>query len=241
QARNAPALPVPPSAPPVKVSADSRVRLAIARDAAFQFYYQDLFDALEKRGVKILFFSPLEDKALPADCAGLFLGGGYPEEYAGHLSANLSMLNSIRDFYACGSPVYAECGGLMYLSQGLEENEKTFPLLGILPAWTRMRTRRKRLGYMQVELQKPTLFGASATRLRGHEFHYSELCTDPLQHPQWQAAYQVCTNRDGAVHEEGYYRGRILASYVHLHLASNSEAMDSFVSALQKRPGRRFY
>jgi cobyrinic acid a,c-diamide synthase len=236
QARNAPALPVLSPAPPVEMRADGRVRLAIARDAAFQFYYQDLFDALQKRGVEVLFFSPLEDKTLPADCAGLVLGGGYPEEHAERLCANHSMLNSIRDFCACGRPVYAECGGLMYLSQGLVEDGKTFPMLGILPAWTRMRTRRKRLGYMQVTLQKPTLFGASATRLRGHEFHYSELCTDPLQHPQWQAAYQVCANRDGVVHEEGYSRGRILASYVHLHLASNPEALNRFVSVLQKQP-----
>jgi cobyrinic acid a,c-diamide synthase len=87
-----------------------------------------------------------------------------------------------------------------------------------------------------VTLQQPTLFGAIGTQLRGHEFHYSELCTDPLQHPQWQAAYQVCANRDGVVHEEGYSRGRILASYVHLHLASNPEALNRFVSVLQKQP-----
>lgn len=236
EAQNAPALPCIAQLPPIETIAAGTVRLAIARDAAFQFYYQDLFDALGKRGVEVRFFSPLEDEELPADCAGLVLGGGYPEEHAERLCANHSMLNSIRDFCACGRLVYAECGGLMYLSQGLVEDGKTFPMLGILPAWTRMRTRRKRLGYMDVTLQQPTLFGAIGTQLRGHEFHYSELCTDPLQHPQWQAAYQVCANRDGVMHEEGYSRGRILASYVHLHLASNPEALNRFVSVLQKQP-----
>ncbi|WP_316346778.1 cobyrinate a,c-diamide synthase, partial [Desulfuromonas acetoxidans] len=156
QARNAPPLPPIPPAPPIKVIANGTVRLAIARDAAFQFYYQDLFDALEQRGVQLVFFSPLEDKELPAGCNGLYLGGGYPEEHAEQLSSNHTMLNSIREFCNSDRPVYTECGGLMYLSQGLQEEEIKWLFVGILPSWTRMRSRRKRLGYMEVTLQRST-------------------------------------------------------------------------------------
>ena len=232
QAHNAPSLPPIPPAPPVKVIAEGKVRLAIARDAAFQFYYQDLFDALEQRGVELVFFSPVEDKELPADCNGLYLGGGYPEEHTEQLSCNHTMLNSIREFCNSGRPVYAECGGLMYLSQGLQEEEIKWPFVGILPSWTRMRSRRKRLGYMEVTLQQPTLIGAAGTRLRGHEFHYSELCDDPLVNLDWGAAYQARTNRDGSLHDEGYCRGQVLVSYVHLHLASSPEALDGLFYAL---------
>ncbi|SDE46047.1 cobyrinate a,c-diamide synthase [Desulfuromonas thiophila] len=232
QAHNAPSLPPLPPAPPVKVVANGTVRLAIARDAAFQFYYQDLFDALEQRGVQLVFFSPLVDAKLPADCNGLYLGGGYPEEHAEQLSCNHTMLTSIRDFCNSGRPVYAECGGLMYLSQGLQEEEKNWPFVGILPSWTRMRSRRQRLGYMEVTLQRSTLFGAAGTRLRGHEFHYSELCDDPLVNLDWEAVYQARTNRDGSLRVEGYSRGQVLVSYVHLHLASSTKALDNLVSML---------
>nr|WP_320113808.1 cobyrinate a,c-diamide synthase [uncultured Desulfuromonas sp.] len=233
QARNASPLPRIPPAPPVKVVANGTVRLAIARDAAFQFYYQDLFDALEQRGVELVFFSPLEDKKLPAECNGLYLGGGYPEEHAEQLSSNHTMLNSIRDFCDSGRPVYAECGGLIYLSQGLQEEEKSWPFVGLLPSWTRMCSRRKRLGYMEVTLKHPTIIGAAGTRLRGHEFHYSELCDDPLVNLEWEAAYQARTNRDGLLRDEGYCHGQVLASYVHLHLASAPKALDKFLSVLQ--------
>nr|WP_320049996.1 cobyrinate a,c-diamide synthase [uncultured Desulfuromonas sp.] len=233
QARKAPSLPPIPPAPPVKVVADGTVRLAIARDAAFQFYYQDLFDALEQRGVELVFFSPLEDKELPSNCNGLYLGGGYPEEHAEQLSINHTMLNSIRDFCNSGRPVYAECGGLMYLSQGLQKGEKSWPFVGILPSWTRMRSRRKRLGYMEVTLQRPTLFGEVGTRLRGHEFHYSELCDDPLMHQGWETVYQARTNRDGALRDEGYSTMQILTSYVHLHISSSPESLDGVISALE--------
>jgi cobyrinic acid a,c-diamide synthase len=230
QARNASPLPPIPPAPPVKVVTNGTARLAIARDAAFQFYYQDLFDALEQRGVELVFFSPLEDKELPADCNGLYLGGGYPEEYAEQLSSNLTMLNSVREFCDSDRPVYAECGGLMYLSQGLQEEEKNWPFVGILPSWTRMRSRRKGLGYMEVTLQRSTLLGSAGTQLRGHEFHYSELCDDPLANPSWKAAYRVRTNRDGSLRDEGYCCGKILASYTHLHLASAPEALAGFIA-----------
>jgi len=234
QAQNAPVLPYIAPLPPIKTIADGTVRLAIARDAAFQFYYQDLFDALENSGVEFRFFSPLNETELPAECNGLYLGGGYPEEHSEQLSTNHSMLNSISDFCNSGHPVYAECGGLIYLSQGLQEKERSWPFVGILPCWTRMRSRRKRLGYIDVTLQRSTLLGVKDTQVRGHEFHYSELCTDPLQKPEWSTAYQVRINRDGSFHAEGYCYGNVLASYIHLHLASNSHVLDSFVSALQR-------
>lgn len=231
----------------VNTTAGDTVHLGVARDAAFQFYYPDLFDALQQRGVQLHFFSPLADAGLPALCDGLYLGGGYPEEYVEKLSSNSSMCAGIRAFCASGRPVYAECGGLVYLSQGLENEDggkrqetageqagKRWPLVGVIPSWTRLRSRRKRLGYMEATLQQPGIFGCTGTKLRGHEFHYSELCSDPLESQDWHAAYRVRTNRDNSWRDEGYCSGQILASYIHLHLASAPEALDGFVAALRR-------
>ncbi|MDY0184369.1 MAG: cobyrinate a,c-diamide synthase [Desulfuromonadaceae bacterium] len=242
----APTTSAPTTSAPVSTTAVDTVHLGVARDAAFQFYYPDLFDALQQRGVQLHFFSPLEDTELPAACDGLYLGGGYPEEYVEQLSTNGSMRASIRAFCTSGRPVYAECGGLVYLSQGLEKGDgksqettgeqagKRWPLVGVIPSWTRMRSRRKCLGYMEATLQQPSIFGCTGTKLRGHEFHYSELCNDPLESQDWHAAYRVRTNRDNSWRDEGYCRGQVLASYIHLHLASAPEALDGFVAALRK-------
>ncbi len=204
--------------------------IAIARDEAFQFYYDDLFSALTQRGIEIKFFSVLHDTALPDNCSALYLGGGYPEVYAKQLAANTAMLQEIRSFCQSNRPVYAECGGLIYLSQGIENDDQFYNFAAVLPCRVRMLKKRKALGYVAVTLQQPTLFGAIGTTLRGHEFHYSELCSDPVGIDGWQAAYQLKYNRSGRCVAEGYQKGNILASYAHLHLAGHPEALNCFVN-----------
>jgi cobyrinic acid a,c-diamide synthase len=205
---------------PQTVAPSDGIRLAVARDEAFHFYYQDLFDALTARGCEVVFFSPLADPELPQHTDALYLGGGYPEASAAALSANHGMLRSIREFAAAGRPLYAECGGLIYLSRGITTlDANRYPLLALLPAHTRMLPDKNFLGYVEVQLKGPCLWGATGDTLRGHEFHYSELISDPVAEDGWQSIYGLNRRRGGVVADEGFQRGNILASYAHLHLA----------------------
>lgn len=204
------------------------VRIAVARDAAFHFYYPDNLKALENAGAELAYFSPLNDEAMPEDCGGLYIGGGYPEAHAAALAANASMLRSIREFASTKRPVYAECGGLMYLSQGIEERDgRRHALVGLLPVWTRMLTRLKALGYVEAVPLRDSLFEREGRVLRGHEFHYSEIveCGE-VQSP---LAYRLSKARGTATRLEGFHLGNTLASYAHIHFASHPGAASRFV------------
>jgi cobyrinic acid a,c-diamide synthase len=220
---------------PVTPESAHPVRIGIARDEAFHFYYQDLFDALKGRGCETVFFSPLHDRSLPELLDGLYFGGGYPEEYSAPLSENHSMKDAIRAFAGERRPVYGECGGLMYLSEGITTDEgMAYPFTGLLPVWTHMLGRRKTLGYMEVKLSQDTLLGTAGTELRGHEFHYSELKGDPAGQGGWQTAYNVKRPLGDERPPEGYCRGKILASYIHLHLASRPDSITSFLNKCRR-------
>jgi cobyrinic acid a,c-diamide synthase len=217
----------------------AQVRLAVARDEAFQFYYPDFFRTLEDCGCEAVFFSPLRDSALPDGVDGLYLGGGYPEVHAATLAANKAMLEAVRLFCAGGKPVYAECGGLIYLSRGVELDERRHAFAGVLPVRTRMLDRRKALGYVEARLERDSLFGRKGETFRGHEFHYSELIGSPVGVDGWQAVYRLKQKRSGRVLAEGYQRGRVLASYAHLHLGSRPEAVSRFVARMKEQCGPR--
>jgi len=212
-------------APTPKKSA-RQYRLGIARDDAFHFYYPDNREDLENAGCELVPFSPLSDSQLPADLNGLYLGGGYPEEYAERLSGNLSMRDYVRRF---PGTIYAECGGLMYLAEGIETLDGTYyPQAGLLPGRVRMAKSRRALGYVEVTLEEPALWGKRGDMLRGHEYHYSEwVCP-----PDWPMIYRVKQRRSEKVTPEGFQRGSILASYIHLHFASRPEAVNEFVRHL---------
>ena len=221
---------------PKSVSSQSRLRLGVARDAAFHFYYQDLFDAFDAAGCEVFFFSPLADCCLPEGLSGLYLGGGYPELHAARLAENGEMLAAIRAYAASGRPLYAECGGLMVLSQGIEAAGRFHPLVGVLPTRMRMLPARKALGYVEATLMEDSLWGRRGDVLRGHEFHYSELIDDPLSDPAWRKVYSLRRRRTDAVETgadavetEGYQNGAILASYTHLHYASRPAAVAHFL------------
>jgi cobyrinic acid a,c-diamide synthase len=221
--------PVTGTDPSVAVS-KTTVRLGLAEDAAFHFYYPDNLEALEAAGARLVRFSPLSDLHLPARLDGLYIGGGYPEEHAAALSANTGMLASLRDFAASGRPVYAECGGLMYLSQGIETLDRVcHGMVGLLPVWTRMLPRRKALGYVEVLLEEDSLFAAQGACLRGHEYHYSEIVDPGAEPDDWRPAYWLRRRREAFTVTEGFQRGHILASYVHLHFASHPDAARRFV------------
>jgi cobyrinic acid a,c-diamide synthase len=209
----------------------TRLKIGVARDAAFHFYYQDLFDALVTAGCETVFFSPLSDRRLPEGISGLYFGGGYPEAHAEALAANGELLAAIRDYAASGKPLYAECGGLMYLSRGLlTEDGRFHSFLGILPSRTRMLAARKALGYVEVTLMADSLWGRCGDIFRGHEFHYSELIDDPAADPSWRTVYALRRRRSEVVEAEGFQKGRVLASYTHLTYAARPAAIEHFLN-----------
>ncbi len=211
------------------VAAQSRrVRIGVARDRAFQFYYAENLELLSRAGADLIFWSPMDDTALP-EVDGLYLGGGYPEIHAKRLSANAVMRETVRKFAEGGRPVYAECGGLMYLAESLEDGSGvTWPMVGLLPARSRWVAGSLSLGYREVVTTASTLLGPAGTRLRGHEFHASALEPPPAF---VQRVYQVDDGSGAPPRGEGYVVGRTLLSYVHLHWASCPEAPARFVEA----------
>jgi cobyrinic acid a,c-diamide synthase len=195
-----------------------RARLAVARDEAFSFYYVDSLEALGAAGAELVFFSPLRDAELPA-CDGLYLGGGYPEMFAAGLEANFSMRSSIAAAVGDDMPVYAECGGLVYLCRKVEIDGRSHQMAGALPLAARMTGRRRALGYVEAVARADNLLLAAGERLRGHEFHWSAV--------DWQddkLAYDCFSTRETSGSPDGFSTGNLLASYVHIHFAGNPAA-----------------
>ncbi len=217
------------------------VTVAVARDQAFCFVYEDNLRLLREAGAEIVEFSPLNDPQLPPGIGGIYLPGGYPELFAETLSANKRMLGEIRAAIEAGMPVYAECGGFIYLTQGVraEVRQKDapaagcpdlIPLVGTFPVATRMLARRKALGYREVELVGDSILGPQGTVARGHEFHYSEMEEMPKG---VERLYRV--RKNGAlIGAEGYRYRNCLASYIHLHFGSYPEIAGAFVKKCSK-------
>jgi cobyrinic acid a,c-diamide synthase len=207
-----------------------RARIGVAHDAAFQFYYRENLDLLLEAGAELVSFSPLDEPELP-DVEGLYLGGGYPELHASRLAENVSMRRAVRRFAESGRPIYAECGGLMYLAESLEDvGGLAHRMVGVLPARVRMRPRRMALGYSEVAFTGETPLGPPGVVARGHEFHCSTL--DPVPE-RVTRVYQV-TGRGAERRAEGYLIGRTLMSYVHLHFGSNPTLAPALVVACAK-------
>ena len=220
--------------PPIAVGDAACV--AVARDRAFSFYYEDNLDALRAAGAEIVEFSPLTDRSLPERADAIYIGGGYPELYAGELAANHSMLASIRDFVESGGPAYGECGGLMYLGRDLRQRDgNALPMVGVLPFGTVLTDRLVRFGYAEVSFTSDCLLGRAGAKARGHSFHYSTIDTAP----DVACAYRVRSTLTGNEGMEGYVVGNVLASYIHLHFSSNPDLGANFVRAARLARTRR--
>lgn len=201
---------------------DSPCRIGVARDKAFCFYYEDNFDILREAGAELVFFSPLHDRLLPEDIDGIYLGGGYPELYAKELSGNESMLLALRQWIENDRAVYAECGGFMYLTRGINSLDDTyFSLVGAFPVTASMQKTRASLGYREVETRAQCCFGPAGTVLRGHEFHYSKIDTMP---ETIERIYQV---NNGTT--EGYAYRKVLGGYMHLHFGFAPQVAAEFI------------
>lgn len=201
------------------------VTIGVAMDGAFCFYYQEMLDELEKLGAKLAFFSPLSDD-LP-DIDGLILGGGYPELFLDKLSSGRA-LTDIRKAAQDGMPVYAECGGLMYLGKSLEVKGKTYEMAGVLDARSSMVGRFQALGYTEAEVVCDNPLSLKGQVIRGHEFHYSVTECDR------DARFAYSMNRGKGIEDakDGLMVYNTLAGYMHTHPASAS--MERFVSMCRK-------
>ncbi|MDK2974701.1 MAG: Ni-sirohydrochlorin a,c-diamide synthase [Methanofollis sp.] len=215
---------------------EADVRVAVAYDEAFNFYYNDLFDVLQAGGAEVVAYSPVHDPLPAAD--GYIVGGGYPEMHAGALEANERAREGLREVSTNGVPIYAECGGLIYLTDRLvmrarwqgREEEETCAMCGVFSGETRMPAKRT-LGYVEGLAGAACPFGGGA--FRGHEFHYSEV----LLAPETAFAYTLSrgTGIKGAL--DGAVSGMTLASYTHLHPAASADFFQGFIRKCREGPG----
>lgn len=230
-----------------KVSGEA-LKIAVAYDKAFCFYYEDNLDLLKQAGAEIATFSPLADSRVPEGADALYIGGGYPEIYAEQLSGNKSMLDSIHACALNGMPVYAECGGFMYLTQGIYDNENVFyPMAGVFPVKTKMTKARARLGYREAVMMENSILGRKGSTVRGHEFHYSEIVpkresgkagkcesdkavTCPLARFPASPLYSVKDGYGTYIYNEGCRVKNTFGSYIHIHFGSNEEIAHNFTS-----------
>jgi len=190
------------------------LQVGILRDSAFQFYYPENFEALTGAGATLKFFSPLQTETIP-EIDALYIGGGFPETHAEALAGNESFRRRLKALVEDGLPVYAECGGLMYLGQSLVLEETTYPMVGVLPIVYGFSRRPQGHGYTVIEVDRTNPYYEVGRRYKGHEFHYSRVL-------QWNGSEQdlvfrmqrgsgIVNGRDGAC-----YRN-VLATYTHLH------------------------
>lgn len=200
---------------------ESDPTIAVARDASFNFYYLENLEMLEHCGAKVIYFSPLAGETVPSDADGVYFGGGFPEEFAAQLADNIRLKDDLHTLAASGMPIYAECGGYMYLCRSIKDRSgQTYPMAGIIPAIVEMQPKLAALGYREVRAIQDSLLLPEDSRMRGHEFHYSTLTADHSD--TYPYAYETTGLR--GVKKEGYCSGNILAGYTHVHFASNPDA-----------------
>lgn len=220
---NSPFTPSPlhPSTPPL--------RLALARDRAFSFYYADNLDLLQSAGFELVEWSPMADRTLPENIHGLYFGGGFPEVFAAALSDNRAVRQAVKTMIEAGIPTYAECGGLMYLCDRIVDfAAKAYPMVGLLPTAAQM-GKRLTLGYRQATAQRSTPLITTGKIIWGHEFHRSHLITEPAQ-PLF-----ALQNYDATLHQtEGWQPFQVHASYLHLHFGGKQTLVQRFFQQCQQ-------
>lgn len=212
----------------VNIEKKEEVKIAIAKDKAFCFYYEDSLEILEKMGAELVPFSPIEDEKLPQGIHGIYLGGGYPELYMEQLSSNKHMLKSINDAIDKGIPTLAECGGYMYLLESfLDKDKEEYRLVGALKGTSEMTKSLKNFGYAEITAEKNNLLSKKGEKIRIHEFHYSKSSVDgdafiakkPLSKKEWKAV----------VAEDN-----IFAGYPHMHFISNIKFAENYIDNIIK-------
>ncbi len=204
------------------------VKIGVIRDSAFQFYYPENFEELNRYGAEIVEISALSERELP-DIEALYIGGGFPETHAIPLAENVRFRDSLRNAIDQGLPVYAECGGLMYLGEGLLLNGRTYPMAGVFPLVFCLEERPQAHGYSIAEVVKKNPFYPEGTILRGHEFHYSRP-HNAFEEPEG-VSYAFRMKRGHGIHEkrDGICYRNVLATYTHLHAFGAHEWVEGLI------------
>ena len=206
-------------------------RIGLALDSAFNFYYQDNLDLFQALGAELIPFSPLQDVQLPPDIQGLYLGGGFPEVFAAGLSANRPLRQQLQSLIQQGLPTYAECGGLMYLCQGLVDlQQQPHAMVGVFPVTAHM-TSRLTLGYRQATVQAPPPWLTAGNSIYGHEFHRS-LVSAPKS-PLFELRGLLPQD---PVQREGWMGPALQASYLHLHFGDKPALLQHFLNSALRFP-----
>lgn len=202
----------------------NRIKIAVAKDAAFHFYYPENLELLQLYGAELLFFSPLAGDTVPAEASGLYIGGGFPEEFAAELSGNEAVKMSFRRAIGAGLPTLAECGGFMYLTEEIETTDgASYPMVGVIPGRVTMQRKLAALGYREVVGHPENFLLPGGEQARGHEFHYSTFA------PSGSFPYAYETKGLRGTKTEGYLQGNVTAGYTHLHFASNPEMVRRWI------------
>lgn len=206
------------------------MKVAYALDEAFHFYYQDNLDLISATGAELIPFSPLNDKTLP-EADFIYIGGGFPEVFAQQLSQNYAIRQAIFNAHQKGTPIYAECGGLMYLGTSLEVAGQLYEMVGIFSGVSKMTERLRKFGYcIATPVDATTLLGDTGTTIRGHEFHHSIFETTE------KTCLELTKMRDGVVIKKwngGYQKGNTFASYLHIHFYQNPAILASMFGAVR--------
>jgi cobyrinic acid a,c-diamide synthase len=211
------------------------VKIGVIRDSAFCFYYEDNFVALRRAGAELIEFSALTESKMP-EIDGLYIGGGFPETHAEALAQNESLRQDIRDKAKRGLPIYAECGGLMYLARQITWRGEKWPMCSVLPVDIEMEQKPVGHGYTKLTVEGANPFFPRQTKLRGHEFHYSRVVSGA---DQLETAYRVSRGEGIGRGRDGLMVDNVLASYVHLHDMSASGWAEGMVSRAAKWKQKR--
>jgi cobyrinic acid a,c-diamide synthase len=196
-----------------------KTTIAVALDTSFNFYYQDNLEALCREGANLKFFSPVKDKKVPK-CDGIYIGGGFPEILSKSLEKNATMKKTIKKLAEDNLPIYAECGGLMYLTKSILHQNKKHKMVGLFDAETKM-TKKMRLNYTKGKIASNTLLSEKLHNFHGHEFHYSEI--DSVSNDS-KFAYDLEIGEGIKKHQDGMIQNNTLASYCHLYFDSSNYA-----------------
>ncbi|RXJ04186.1 cobyrinate a,c-diamide synthase [Anaerobacillus alkaliphilus] len=204
---------------------EQTVQIAVAKDQAFNFYYPENLEILEEKGAKLLYFSPLQGERLPEGVDGLYIGGGFPEEFADELSAQVEVKQSLLEAINNGLPTVAECGGFMYLTEGIETTDGiSYEMVGVIPGYVRMQKHLVAIGYREIKGESGNFLFLEENEARGHEFHYSTYHSNkPVS-----SAYQ--TRGLGGSVQEGFMTSNLVAGYTHIHFASSLRLVENWIS-----------